>query len=115
MPYRMERRSTVSDPITLTSSLNTTPAIPYGPCAGGLLFIESSSGDYATPTTATLTWYASFGPEATKVPVMSGNSQVTTSVTVGKAYPVPAELFGAPFIAAVVDAGNLSVVLAAKG
>lgn len=115
MPYRMERRSTVTDPITLTNSLNTTPVIPYGPSGGGLLFIRSSGGDYATPNTATLTWYASTGQESTKVPVMSGGSQVTTVVEVGKAYPVPAELFGAPFIAAVVDAGTLSVVLAAKG
>lgn len=111
----MERRSTVSDPVTLTSSLNTTPLLPYGPCGGAMLFIRSSSGDYSSPNSATLTWYAAYGQEQTKVPVMSGNSQVTTSVEVGKAYPVPAELFGAPFIAAVVDAGSLSVVLAAKG
>lgn len=115
MSYKMERRSSVTDPITLTSSLNTTPAIPYGPCGGGMLFIQAASGDYATPNTATLTWYASFGQEKTKVPVMAGASQVTTTVEVGKAYPIPAELFGAPFIAAVVDAGTLTVVLAAKG
>jgi hypothetical protein len=111
----MERRSTVSAPITLTNSLSTTPVIPYGPSGGGILFVQSASGDYATPTSATLTWYAAFGAEETKTPVVAGGNALTTAVEVGKAYPIPAELFGAPFIAAVTDAGTLTVVLAAKG
>ena len=115
MSYKMERRSTISGPITLTSSVNTTPMIPYGPSGGGLVFVEGAAGDYVTANTATITWYAATGQESTKVPVMSAGNPVTTAVEVGKAYPVPAELFGAPFIAAVVDAGTLVITLAAKG
>jgi hypothetical protein len=63
----------------------------------------------------TLSWYAAIGQEGSKVPVIGASGQVTTVVEAGKAYPLPAELFGASFIAAVASAGTVTIVIAAKG
>ena len=110
MPSITEHRSSVGGAVVMTNSASSTPAIPYGRSGGGMVFVQGATGGAAT-----ISWYASTGAEDTKVPVVSGGSALTTTVEVGKAYPLPDALFAAPFIAGVVNAGTLTVTIAVKG
>jgi hypothetical protein len=109
MPHKIERLCSVTGSIVATASASTSPKVPYGAAASGAIVIDSLAGGANT-----LTWHAAFGPEDTSVPVNSGGA-VTTSVSAGTAYPIPAALSGAPFIAAVTNAGTATFRIAVKG
>lgn len=115
MPNKIERLSGVTGSFTLTTSTSTTARIPFGAVAGGVIVVTG-----VTSTPATLTWHVSNTPEGTLVPLQDGTgSAVTTTVASTNsyinAYPIPDAAFGAQFIAAVTNAGSLTVVLSVKG
>ena len=109
MPYKVEHKSSVNDPIVVTASASTTPRVPYGAVGGGTAIVTAASG------ASTLSWHVASAPEATLYPAYNASGAVTTSIQAGRAYKVPDDLFAAPFIAAVSDAGTATVVLCVKG
>lgn len=109
MPYKIERLSSVSGTITATASASTSPKIPFGAAANGVIFVESVS------SANSITWHAATGQEATAVPLNSGGAGVTTAIAASNAYALPEALFGAPFLVAVVNAGTATFRIAVKG
>lgn len=109
MPYKVERQSSVNSPIVATASAASTPRIPYGAVGGGTAIVTASAG------AGTLSWHVAASPESTLYPAYNAAGAVTTLVQAGRAYKVPDDLFGAPFIAAVTDAGTATIVLCVKG
>jgi hypothetical protein len=110
MPNKIERLNVITQPILVTASAATTGKAQFGPAAGGMFIVDALAGGANT-----LTWHASFGAEEQPVPVNDGTSDVTTSVTANKTYPIPDALFGAPFVAVVTNAGTATIRLCVKG
>lgn len=110
MPNKIERYSSVSNIVTATASAATSPKVPFGASAGGMIVVDSVSGGASS-----LAWHAAFGPEVTPVPVNDGTADVTTTIVAGKAYPIPDALFAAPFIVAVANAGTATFRICVKG
>jgi hypothetical protein len=110
MPNKIERASSVTSTVVATASAATSPKIPFGAAAGGMLIVDSVSGGASS-----LSWHASFGPELTAVPVNDGTADVTTSIVAGKAYAIPDALFAAPFVVAVANAGTATFRICVKG
>lgn len=115
MPSKIERLSGSTGSFTLTNSASTTARIPFGAAAGGVVIVTG-----VTSTPATLTWYVIGSAEGTLIPLQDGvGSAVTTTVASTNsyinAYPIPDAAFGAQFIAAVTNAGSLTVTLSVKG
>lgn len=108
MPNKIERLSSVTSALTLTSSESTTPAIPYGAASAGLLFVESVAG------ASNITWHACHSPSATPAEANNG-APVVTAISAGEAHPIPDAVFAAPFLKAVTDSGTASVVISLKG
>lgn len=109
MPYKIEHKSSVHAPVTFQSNVAQAGRMPYGAVAGGTALVTAVSG------AATLSWYVAANSESTLYPAYSGSTPVTTSITAGRAYKLPDELFAAPFIAAVTDAGTATITLCVKG
>lgn len=109
MAGKIERSNSVSDSISLTASSSTSPKICFGPVAGGMVVVESVA------TATKINWYAAISPEGTAYPVYASGSQLSTDISASRAYAIPDELFGAPFVVAVTDAGTASIRLSVKG
>jgi hypothetical protein len=110
MPNKIERLSSVTSEIVVTSSAATSPKIQFGAAGGGVFIVDAVSGGATT-----LAWHVSFGPELTPSAVNDGTADVATSIVAGKAYPIPDALFAAPFIVAVANAGTATIRLCVKG
>lgn len=110
MPNKIERLSSVTSQITATNSAATSPKIPFGAAGGGLFIVDAVAGGATS-----LSWHAAFGPELTPVPVNDGTADVSTTIAVNKAYPVPDACFAAPFLVAVTNAGTATIRLCVKG
>jgi hypothetical protein len=108
MPNKIERLSSVTQPLTLTADVATTPAIPYGASAGATIFVESVSG------ATSITWHVLHAPGSTAA-VMDSDGAVTTGIQAGRAYAFPDSLFATPFVKAVLNSGTASVVVSLKG
>jgi uncharacterized protein YbbC (DUF1343 family) len=76
---------------------------------GGVAIVTAVSG------ATSLAWYVASDSSATLYPAYNASGALTTAIAAGRAYKVPDELFAAPFIAAVTDAGTATVVLCVKG
>lgn len=108
MPNKIERLSSVTQAMTLTDDVATTPAIPFGASAGATLFVVSVSG------ATSITWHVLHAPGATAC-AMDSDGPVTTAIQAGKAYAFPDSLFATPFVKAVLNGGTASVVVSLKG
>lgn len=109
MANKIERLSSVGDPIAVTSTAANNKKIPYGAAGGGIVVVDAVSG------AAALNWFVATGPEATPIRVVADAADLTTAVTAGKAYALPEALFGAPFIVAASDAGTATIRVCVKG
>lgn len=109
MPYKIEHKTSVTGSLTATSSVSTTPLVPYSGAGGAMIFVTGVSG------AASITWYAAPDNLTTPVPVIDGGNNVTTNVVAGRAYYVPDSLFSAPFVAAVTNSGTVAFVMSQKG
>lgn len=109
MSNKIERLSAVTGTIVATNSAGTSPKIPFGAAAGGVLTVDSVS------SATSITWYVSFGPELTAVPLNADGAGVTTTIAANNAYTLPDALFGAPFIVAVTNAGTATFRMSVKG
>lgn len=110
MPNKIERLSSVTDSFVATSSAATSPKVPFGSAAGGILIVDSVASGAAT-----LTWHVAFGPELTPRPLNADGSGVTTAIAANNAYALPDALFGAPYIVAVTNAGTATFRVSVKG
>lgn len=104
----ISRQSYTTRSYVVTSSATTSPSIPYAGAAGGVFVVDAVTGGAAT-----LSWYAVFD-SGTVAQLNDGSSDVTTSITVGKAYPLPDALFGCQFVEAVTNAGTATIRLTVK-
>ena len=88
---------------------DTTPAIPF-PARGGTIFIPSGS------SITTLTYYAAEKLGGTFLPLYEsdGSTAVTQTVEAGKAYDMPAAIFGCLVIKIRVNS-NGSAFVTMKG
>lgn len=109
MPNKIERLCTTTPSIDLTNSEATTSSVSFSPYAGGTVFVGSVAG------ATSINWYVGSDASATCVPLYSGGAAVTTSIAANQAYPLPDELYSAPYFKAVLDAGTASVVISLKG
>ena len=108
MPNKIERRSSVSEPIYVTSSVGKP--IPYGASGGGLFVVEAAAGGCTS-----LAWGVVATAEGTPMQMMSGTTPSSTTIAVGNAYALPDELFAAPFIVIATNAGTATIRLCVKG
>lgn len=110
MPNKIERYHSVTGQIIATSSSSTSPKIPFGAAAGGMIVVESVAGGASS-----LSWMVAFGPEATPATANDGTADVSTTIAAGKAYPIPDAVFAAPFLIAVTNAGTATFRICVKG
>jgi hypothetical protein len=109
MPNKIERLSSVTGTIVATNSASTSPKIPFGAAAGGILIVDAVS------SATTITWHVAFDVELTPRPLNADGSAVTTTIAANNAYTLPDALFGAPYIVAVVNAGTATFRVSVKG
>jgi hypothetical protein len=109
MPNKIERLSAVGSTITATNSTSTSPRIPFGANAGGMVFVTGVA------TATKILWHAALTNESTPIPVHADGAAVETAVANNRAYPIPDACFAAPFLVAVTDAGTLTLTIAVKG
>lgn len=110
MPTKIERINSVISTVTATNSTTTSPKIPFGAVAGGIVIVDTLN-DGANK----LIWHVAFNPADTARPAQRDGSNIETSVAADKAYAIPDELYGAPFIVAVTNAGTAAFRLSVKG
>lgn len=110
MPNKIERLSSVISQIVATNSASTSPPIPFGAMAGGMIIVDAVASGATS-----ITWHVAFGPELTPRPLNADGAAVTTTIAVNNAYTLPDALFGAPFIVAVTNAGTATFRVAVKG
>ena len=108
MPNKIERLSSVTVQMVLTSDPNTTPTIPYGAASGAMLFVESVAG------AGNITWHACHSPSSGNFSVDNG-APVVTTILANSATPFPEAVFAAPFVKAVTDSGTATVHVSLKG
>jgi hypothetical protein len=109
MPNKIERLNSVAGPFTATNSASTSPKIPFGAAAGGIIVVDAVS------SATTITWHVAFDAEVTPRPVNADGAGVTTTIAANQAYVLPDALFGAPYIVAVVNAGTATFRISVKG
>jgi len=109
MPNKIERLSSVADSVTATSSASTSPKLPFGSAAGGIIIVDAVS------SATSITWHVAFGPELTPRPLNADGSAVTTTIAANNAYTLPDALFGAQYIVAVTNAGTATFRMCVKG
>jgi hypothetical protein len=109
MGRQIERVSAITNTYTLTASASTSPTIPFGGAAGGVFVVDAVTG---SPTS--VSWYAAFGPEGTPAQLNDGSADVTSTITTGKAYPLPDALYGCQFIVGVTNSGTATIRLCVK-
>jgi len=110
MPHKIERLNSVTDVVVATASAATSPKIPFGSAAGGVLIVDAVASGATT-----LTWHVAFGQELTPRPLNADGAGVTTTIAANNAYALPDALFGAPFIVAVTNAGTATFRVSVKG
>lgn len=110
MPNKIERYSSVTSQIVATNNPATSPKIPFGAAAGGMIVVDSVAGGATS-----LSWSVAVGPEATPATANDGTADVSTTIAAGKAYPIPDAVFAAPFLVAVTNAGTATFRLCVKG
>lgn len=110
MPAKLERLSGVTGQVVATNSASTSPKIPFGSAAGGVLIVDAVASGATT-----ITWHVAFGQELTPAPVNADGAGVTTTIAANQAYVLPDALFAAPFIVAVTNAGTATFRLSVKG
>jgi len=110
MANKIERLNSVSGPFTLTASASTSPKLPFGASAGGVIIVDSLAGGATT-----LAWHVAFDSAADARPLYDGATAITTAVTAGRAYAIPDAAFAAPYVVAVTNAGTASVRISVKG
>lgn len=94
---------------TATASASTSPRQPFGYMAGAILFVRSVAG------ASSITWYVAYGPDDTPVPLVnSAGNAVTTTIAAGNAYELPAALYSARHIVAVLNAGTAVLRMSGK-
>jgi hypothetical protein len=109
MPHKIERLNSVTGSIVATASASTSPKIPFGASAGGVIIVDSVS------SATTITWHVAFDAEATPRQINADGAAVTTTIAAGQAYAMPDALFAAPFVVAVVNAGTATFRMSLKG
>lgn len=110
MPNKIERYNSVSAAVTATNSASTSPKVPYGAVAGGMIIVDSVASGATS-----ITWNVAFGQENTPRPLNADGAAVTTTIAANNAYTLPDALFAAPFIVAVTNAGTATFRIAVKG
>lgn len=110
MPNKIERHNSVSASVTATNSASTSPKIPYGAVAGGMIIVDAVASGATS-----ITWNVAFGQELTPRPLNADGAAVTTTIAANNAYTLPDALFAAPFIVAVTNAGTATFRIAVKG
>lgn len=99
------KRILVRIPLALTDSLATTPAIPFGDCAGGTIQIPAAFG-----SPGTLTFYTCDTESGTYLAAYNTSGAITISATTARSYPIPVDLFGAAWIKIVAGAAGSVVI-----
>jgi len=107
---KIERLNSVISTVTATNSTTTSPKVPFGAVSGGILIVDTLN-DGANK----LVWHTAFHVADTARPVQVDGANLETAVAADKAYAIPDELFGAPFIVAVTNAGTATFRLSVKG
>ena len=110
MPHKIERLNAVAGPFVATNSASTSPKLPFGASAGGVIVVDAVASGATS-----LTWHVALGAELTPVPVNADGAGVTTAIVAGQAYTLPDALFAAPFIVAVTNLGTATFRIAVKG
>lgn len=106
MGRQIERVSAVTTSYTLTASSSTSPKIPFGGAAGGVFVVDA-----VTNAPTSVSWYAAFGPEGTPAQLNDGSSDVTTTITTGKAYPIPDAAYGCQFLVGVTNTASSTATI----
>lgn len=107
MSCDIQRVAAATDPVAVTSDVNTTGRVVSGGFAGGTFFCVAAS---ATPVT--LQWWAKFSHDSADFRVCdSTNTVLATNVQADRAYPIPDELFGAVVIKAVANTAGQTATL----
>lgn len=99
-------RHTWSTSVSLTASSSTTEAIDYRNASGGMIIVPAS--------VTSLTWYASDAEDGTFVQVndkANSGAATPTSVTAARAYNIPDECFGAPWLKVVANTTGTATFL----
>jgi hypothetical protein len=109
MPNKIERLSSVTSSLSLAASESTTPLIPYGASAAGMVFVSAVSG--ATK----IAWYSAATGSDVATPVYDSGNAVETFVSAGRSYPIPDACFAAPFLKLVLDSGTATATISLKG
>lgn len=101
------QRYSVTLSVAMTDSLATTGRFQYSNFAGGVIILPAGI--------SSLTWYVSSTEDGTYVQIndkANAGAVNPASVTQSLAYPLPDELFGAPWVKIVANtAGTATVCL----
>lgn len=111
MAVEIRREVTPHFSLTCASTAATGAGrFPYGPFAGGLVYIDAVSGATA------IEWHAARTQDDTGVKVYVDGSALTTAATVG-AHPIPDALFGAQFVVpiAINATTGMNITVGLKG
>lgn len=97
------------DAFTATASASSSPRQAFSPMAGAIMFVVSAV------SATSITWYVAYGTDDTPSPLVNaaGNA-VTTTISAGSAYELPAALYSARYIVAVTNAGTAVLRLTGK-
>jgi hypothetical protein len=110
MSGKIERFNSVTGSITMTNDPQASPKIPFGPASGGIVVVDSVTGNAGT-----INWYTSFTASEQAKPVFVDGAVLSTNVSPGQAYPLPDGLFGSPFVVGVTNSDTITVRLSVKG
>lgn len=109
MPNKIERLSGTTTALSLTSDPATTPCVPYGAMAGGIVHVS------AVTSATKIIWYVAHDRAGQRFAVSDGYVAQETLIVPLTSYPVPDACYAAPFLCPVVDAGDASVSISVKG
>ena len=98
----LERFSNTIPSVTVDTTAAACQEIPFGPYAGGMLFIPAGS------SVTTLTWWAAEEPGGTYLAASDEDgTAITQTVAAGKSYQLPLALYGCRALKAVSDAAGV--------
>lgn len=109
MPNKIERLNAVTSSIVATNSTSTSPKIPFGAVAGGVIFVTAVS------SATKISWHVATDVGATPIPLYADGAAVETAIANNRAYALPDAAFAAPFVVAVTDAGTATFTISVKG
>lgn len=107
---KVERLCSVSPQYVATDDVSTTGYVPFGAASNGTLFVTGVTG-----SATSVSWYAAMEPNGTPYELTSGGAGITTSVSAGSAYAIPAAALGAPFLLLLADADQIQFHVSVKG